>query len=83
MYLQRLSNANLSEYRIAPVTYSLVYCIVPGFLIPHRPFAVLQPLGRRVHGHPDQPQERQHLVYNLNDTAIFKLRISPLQFPVY
>ena len=83
MYLQRLSNANLSEYRIAPVTYSLVYCIVPWFLIPHRPFAVPQPRGHRVPNHPNQSQERQHLVYHLNDTAIFKLRISPLQFLVY
>ena len=64
-------------------TYSLVYCIIPRLLVTHRPFAVAQAGSGRVHDHPDQPQERQHLVHHLNDTAIFKLQISPLQFLAY
>ena len=50
--------------------YSLVHTVVPGFHIPHRAFAVSQPRRRRVHNHPDQPQERQHLVHQLQHMVL-------------
>jgi len=55
-------------------TYSVIHIVIPRFLISHGPFAVPDPGRSRIHNHPDQAQEGQRLVHQLQHQALRDLR---------
>ncbi len=54
--------------------YSVFPVVIPWFRIAHRSVAVPDTRRGRIHDHPDEPQEGQHLVHQLQHQALCHLR---------